>query len=404
MKYSSIVLGIFFMLTAVHAQQRAAGVNYARAVADAKLVIDKGKKAGKFPPMPEPPSYDPPCDEEKRKSGQEKAKQQVDAYYEKVFGEETKAAANVIEADKALKASGGQPTPDFTTVVGELFTYVFFPKVNSLLKQYGGSKSSQEKFFAVVNIVIQVDRQASAMGFEDKGLLAELGAWAKRNIEEDLKKIRNEHDYSLVRDALDQHRYATSASVDAGSLEDLVVKLVNALTFKLKLEGTYETQAGGGGGKVTTEVEIELKPDDKLQGWEGHHSGKYTFGELKTDEGPLNVVLQTFPVVAKLENFDPCKDMVVDVIFDHIGAEQDQLVYQGRAIPSPRPISIVETPGKAMFVIAGNYQPDTGFKFVRQPLHNKQKIVVDETVNQSQNQDGGKASARIHMQLIHSPK
>jgi len=80
------------------------------------------------------------------------------------------------------------------------------------------------------------------------------------------------------------------------------------------------------------------------------------------------------------------------------------LIYQGRPIPSPKPIAVVEDPGKALFAIGGNYQPTTGFTFVRQLLRNKQQIALDETVNQSQNQESGKASARIRIQLIHSPK
>lgn len=410
MKCFSSVFAVFLMVNTICAQQRAASVNYARAVAEARTLVEKGKQAGRYPTVPEPPSYEPTC--EKSKEQEERKKKfetQREEYYRDLLKEELRVTANIVEADKALMASGSKSEPVWTSVAGDVFTYVAIPKINSLLRQYGGKSSRRDKFNAVAYVAITVAKQVASLGGETRLFLDELGSWAARNVEEGLKKLRDEHDYTQVRPVIESHRDATALSaVSPESFQDLIKRLVKVMTFKLKLEGTYDMQSGGGGGHITTQAEIELTPDgENLAQWTGRASGKYTSGELKTDEGIVNITLLSFPIVAKLENFDPCKSMTVDVLFDRIGAETDQMTYQGRPLPTyagGKPISMVETPGKAIFALSGNYQPSTGFTFVRQPLHNKQQIAVDETVDQSQNQEGGKASARIHIQLVHSPK
>lgn len=142
-----------------------------------------------------------------------------------------------------------------------------------------------------------------------------------------MKKLNNDHNYKVYSAVLELDR--TCALLGG---ESILEKIINSMTFKLKVDTDYFTP----GYPITIKGEGTLKPisgdtgtiygmNDKTLLAQGTITLTYEYtGE---DEG-LTIKPEEFTVKAQVRNMSPCESDKIDILIESLGSDDETYVYE----------------------------------------------------------------------------
>jgi hypothetical protein len=304
---------------------------------------------------PVPPDLELKCQDQDNDA----AEQQADAYTDQFFARERPVVQRLLGAARTLALLGADPGDNGLALVAELFETRVKRRVDTLFADYSGDP---KKLFAVAKVALAAERQYALLGGSTPtGWLPQITDWARRARDYYLDKLRKEHDYSVfpqVLIAVERTVVLLTGHDDSG---DFIQKMLDAMTFKLTLDGRYQWSVSGkeqSKGNVVTHGEVTLHADPGAVALRGQGSFNYLSSSMTMNGESGTVVGAPFPVVVELQNFDACHAMTVDILMDRFGGNETfDLAGNGGETRGSGPL----LDGFAQVAFVDKIDPQTGF-------------------------------------------
>lgn len=274
-----------------------------------------------LPPIP--PNYTFMCEDKDGANASSTRNRALDMYIARVLLPEKDIIKKLLGASQEVSTLGGE-TGGF--YYAGLLQMRNLKKVDKLIRTY---KNDVDKLVPVMNVTLNVIREAEILGLDvpTQSYLNTLSDWMVRAAEEQLRKIREEHDYKAMGAAvaLIQGSQIISSDFKLSSeySKKFLEKLKDALTFTV----TYDVSlfSGISNQKMTLSGEAKLSwlDENNQNSYTGTGEGKYL---IYTHSGPWNTTIDfpnTYPVTVKFLDFSPCNSETVDVQVDTIGAKTE---------------------------------------------------------------------------------
>ncbi|MHB8521717.1 MAG: hypothetical protein ACYDH9_13285 [Limisphaerales bacterium] len=336
---------------------------------------------------PEPPDYELTCDP----NGNEAADQAIDAYQQALFAKESDAIRRMLGAARELALLGQDPGDEPLLLAKELVEKAGFRKVDSLFSHYSGNA---KKFVAVTRVALGMDRQDELLGGSGRpDWLDQISSWAVRVLGYYFDKLRNEHDYSMVKVLIEVQRNIDLLSGGSGGDDQFFTKLVNALTFKL----TVDINLTAPSTQMEAKGDITMTTDPNTFVMRGSGSINYLSGNMAS---AVLLPGQAFTQNVVVTNFDACTNLEVGFVIDRVGADRESWEADGHGFTS----EILEILAGGCFIVDGHVvlppSPYVGQIGLSATLQNRQAEAVNQTFEAAV--DG--ADAKVTLILLHTPK
>ena len=191
------------------------------------------------------------------------------------------------------------------------------------------TEAQSEKAIALLAFANRAGQLAQLLGDtgREQGLLSAMAAWIAKIVPSMLKDVVSKHDYSLVSAIRMMTRAANAAGLELGNvdIEKVEQQIAAALGFDLSL--IFELSSTGANFGVEewqVKAEFPLKyvigggEKDARAVFEGSGTGNYTRYQDRQAGSKLKMNAQSFPLAAKIEEFDACSGtakLVVDGMY-----------------------------------------------------------------------------------------
>jgi hypothetical protein len=321
----------------------------------------------------------------------------------------------ILDITRRRGGGASSPAPDALTAEEER---ILFDRVNALIlrvrskaealmRQYRGKP---DKYTAVVRLATAVEKMSALVDADPddpsdtrKAYMETIGDFCYACIDPLLKRVREEHEYTLVPVVLQMQRNAELVGYKPPvDLESLLSKVEKAMRFKLEL---VETDTNAGWYDFVLKSELYVAPQFSAGATGLHLVGSGTSDYESTDwhgDGPqTSNTASTFQ--AAITDFNPCEGTAT-VGLNKFFSEQerfDWLKTRRRQVGNQKGI---------WYGYFGNHE-DTkngGFVFLIDAgsFHNKEAVVIDKTFEMRyQNPDGYPDSVvTFRIRMTHEPK
>jgi hypothetical protein len=336
---------------------------------------------------PEPPDYELTCDS----NGDAAADQAIEAYEQALFAKESDAIRRMLGAARELALLGADPGDEPLLLAKELVETAGYRKVDSLFSHYSGNP---KKFVAVTRVALGIDRQDELLGGSGRtDWLDEISSWANRVLKYYFDKLRNEHDYSLVKVVISVRRQIDLLGGGSSGDDQFFTDLANALTFKLTVDSSVTAPET----TVEAKGDITINTDPNSFAMRGSGTMNYLSGSMSAA-----VLLggQSFVQNVVITNFDACTNLTVGFVLDRFGADHEAWEVQGQAFTA----EILTILGGGTFIVNGYIvQPPSPYTCklcFSATLQNRQA----EAVNQTFEAGAEGADGKLTLILLHTPK
>ena len=254
-------------------------------------------------------------------------------------------------------------------------------KVNTLLRNY---KGQPDKIIPVANTALGIALAMQRLGQPDSMSLPEIGQWVASNIDGLLKDLTEKHDYQQVQPIIQVAKMAELLGADAARY---LQKISPALTFKLETGLALHVQ-----GPTTWQLDAQftMTPNEALR-LTGSGTGNYTsFNGPIVPDGPiLPMQPASFPVKARVDEFDPCAG-TARISVDRYYADTETYGRNGEVT-----IPLVHGLWARLFK---SYEADGWYTFTV-TLNNLQAAAVNDSVDAADGDDSG----TFAIKLTHTP-
>lgn len=319
--------------------------------------------------------------------------------YVKTAGDPEAAALDaLIEARRGLQLLGKDASESYameSELAGRLMR-----KAEQLLRS---TRKQRDKILPVVafaNRTAQLIQLLGDTGLEQK-LIVEAGAWAAELIPPMLDDISAKHDYSLVNAVFQVARAANSVGLDTGNadIDSLMRRIEAVMQFDLTL--TFHLTSTGANGNVE---EWELKSEFPLRytlGGSGKTlrvvlvgdgTGDYVSYVDKEPGSKLTMQAPSFPVGAKIEDFDACLGSATLIVDQFYAQTETYLTHDG--FPAELP-----TVQWAWIMMFEERQSGGAFAF-KVPINNLNATAIDRQIRVIM----GVFDGTLTIKLVHRPK
>ena len=340
-------------------------------------------------PAPVPPDLELKCQDKDNDA----AEQQADAYEKQFWAKERGAIQRLMGAAQTLARLDVDPGDNALAVVKELFETRVARRVNALFADYS---NDPKKLFAATKVVLSAERQCEMLGCSiSTSWLPQITDWVHRARDYYLDKLRKEHDYSVFPKVLiriERTVVLLTGNDDSGQFLDEMAK---AMTFKLTFDANIKVQRSSA-PHAETRGEIMIKTPDLSQAISGSGTGTYLSAAFGKGDVLQLQSPQSFPVNAKLLNWDSCEKMTVDISIDRFGADLE--TYLETQVGKSQTY-----PGIANGAATRALQPYMQSGGITVSLHNKQAEAVNETKS-GQVGDANQTSVDLQLILLHTPQ
>lgn len=346
--------------------------------------------------VPPPPSLEIDCEDDEVTSML--TGQLVEAYVKQASEPEAGLLKQLTGARRELQLLGADPKEGYD--LESRLADRLVAKVEQVLKT---TKNQRDKVLAVLGFAHRVTLLAQLLGDggREQKLLSAVAAWLSELVPAIIKDIRTKHEYGLVNALIKIVRAANSAGIETGNVNFAWVyqQLEAALQFDLTL--TFDLKSTGANGNVeewTLKAEFPLKytvgGDDKNVRaiLEGSGTGNYARYADLSPGTPLRMTAASFPVSAKIEEFDACSGKA-QLIVDTFHAESEVYIAKD-GFEAPLPIvKWAWTMLHEKYRKGGGYQLDV-------PVTNRAATAVDTRIQNTM----GVFDGTLTVKLVHKPK
>ena len=367
---------------------------------------------------PVPPDIDYGC-------GLDASKEKlIDDYIKLLETPEDTVIKRMLGGLSTMDLAGCDTIYDGMAQAGKLAERVF-KKAQAAYNQYS---NDNKKYPAMVKALLTTSAALQLFGGSSPDLFANLGAWAKRYYDAQLTKLRQDHDYSVVKPLLNLSTEAQLFGTQVLFLRDIE----QAMTFKLELNEDLDLvyNDGSQGDHIVIQGNINLQPQFVNGRFLLSGTGNinfvsgYTIDDCEDPNGlPQNtyhdeiMLPQSFPLTVYIDSLDLCKSDSLVIKFDTLGSTDEQWEFgidpSGAKTGthcqsnSGTPMQRTLTDNFIAFDTTRYYNFDTnGFTF-RPAVQTGNATVFDRTYNETFNYQYGigyKLTAKLELKLIHTPQ
>ncbi len=305
--------------------------------AEAKELSDKGYKAYKevlnevkaflktpigVPPVP--PDYTFTCKDEDGESSTDLRNRALDIYVEKVRMPERELARKLLDIGRWASLLGADNDGIY---YAQLLQERAVKKVDKLIETY---KYDTQKLIPVYQATSIITKDAYLIGADIPPAEHYLGIfydWTIKALDEELRKIREEHNYKAMGTVIALIRDTAFLASGSGH-EDLTQEYLQKLTKAMSFTFNYDVSLFSGIAKqkmaLTGKGEISLQYDPaRWLYYEGSGEGEYLSYSGSSSSVTTIDFPNAYPVKARIVDFSPCTSQTVDLWVDTIGAEKE---------------------------------------------------------------------------------
>ncbi len=369
-----------------------------------KEVKDFLKTPVSLPPIP--PNYTFMCEEKDGANASATRNRALDMYIARVLLPEKDLLKKLLGASRDVSTLGGE-TDGF--YYAGLLQMRNLKKVDKLIRTY---KNDVDKLVPVMNVTLNVLREAEILGLDvpTQSYLSTLSDWMARAADEQLRKIKEEHNYKAMGAAValiqGSQIMASDFTLSSEYSKKYLEKLKDALTFTVSYDVSLFSGIANQKMTLTGEVKLSWLDENNQNSYTGTGEGKYL---TYTHSGEWNTTIDipnTYPVTVKLLNFSPCNSETVDVQVDTIGAKNE--IWYNPAIDekSSAEYSFVNFIADELFK---EYKSESGGYIFKLPFKNVSAIMGSEgftktdTINYPE-EGNANGSITYVLEIKHTPR
>jgi|GEM_PF-1677266 len=355
------------------------------------------------PPVPSDYTFE--CEDGENGTSAAAKKRELDDYIQRAMEPELALVERLLGAGGHIANLGGET--DSRYYIGLLLNRNL-KKADKLFVTY---QSDNDKLIPVMNFTFKVLKEMDAQGIETpSGYMDGFSDWMERAAEEQLKKIKEEHDYKALGPAMALVKGGAVMSSDFSASSEFtrkyMEKLKKAMTFEVKYEiSVYSAIAEQ---KMTLEgkTKVVFLDKDDENPYRGKGKGEYL---SYTHSGPGVTKLELpnqYTVENRFVDFYPCESQNVKVWVSTIGAETEVWYNPVLDERSSDEYSFVNFLAENLFA---EYAAESGGYIFEVPFQNKNAIMGKESFTKTNTisyPEEGSASGSItySIEIKHTPK
>jgi hypothetical protein len=372
-----------------------------------KAVLDEVKAFLKTPVSAPliPADYSFECKEEDGENASQYRNRALDAYINSVMQPESDLARRLLGSGYEVAKLGGETDAFY---YAGLLIERDLKKADKLIRTY---MNDNDKLIPVMNLTFKVMKEMQALGLDvPSGYLQTFSEWMARAADEQIRKIREEHNYKALGPAIALAKGSAIMESDFSAstqfTQKFMEKIKKAMTFKVKYEASLFS--GIANQKITLEGEAEVLflDGNNENYYTGTGKGKYL---SYSHSGPSVTTIDfpnEYPVKMKFVDFSPCTSEKIKVQVDTIGSKNE--VWYNPELDE----RFADQYGFVNFMageLFNEYKNESGEFVFEVPFHNNNVIMGDgsfvmtDTVNYPEE---GNASGSISykLEIRHTPK
>ncbi|WP_372841317.1 hypothetical protein [Phaeovulum sp.] len=262
------------------------------------------------------------------------------------------------------------------------------------------NQKNRDAIPAVIGFVGKAAQLSDLLGDTEKvaGLLNALGAWLDPFVPDMLRDLRKAHDYTMATTVMRLVRVLNLLGVETGSadLGSVYEHIAAAMRFQLTLDYQF-TLTGENGHVETYHLRAEIPLTFEIGGAErearamlvGEATGNYV--SYTDPDGDLGMLPASFPVAAKIENFDACAGTAT-LFLDRFYADAETYTFRN-GDPAALPNGMY-----GWLAVWGENRAHGGYLFNLDVI-NKSALAIDETLSGAQ----GAFAGTLKITLEHRP-
>jgi len=273
---------------------------------------------------PVPPDYTFTCKDEDGENAGDLRNRALDMYVEKVRMPERELARRLLDAGRCASLLGADNDGIY---YAQLLQERAVKKVDKLIETY---KYDTEKLIPVSQATMIITKEAYLLGVDIPPAEHYLGIfydWTVKALDEELRKIREKHNYkamgtvlALIRDTA----FLASGSGSRDLTQEYLQKLTKAMSFTFNYDVSLFSGIANQKMALTGKGEISLQYDPaRWLYYEGSGEGEYLSYSGSSSSVTTIDFPNAYPVKARIVDFSPCTSQTVDVWVDTIGAEKE---------------------------------------------------------------------------------
>ena len=355
------------------------------------------------PPIPDDYTFE--CEEKEGENASQNRNRALNAYIRSALAPEFELAERLLGAGNQVALLGGET--DAFHYAGLLLRRDL-KKADKLIMAY---QNDNEKLIPVMNLTFKILKEMGALGMDvPSGYMEEFSEWMKRAADEQLRKIKEEHDYKALGPAIALVKGSAIMSSDFSAstafTHEYLEKIKKAMTFQVKFN--ISVCSGIAEQKMTLEGETEVSflDENNENPFIGTGTGKYL---TYTHSGPWTTKIDfpnAYPVKTKFVDFSPCDSEKIKVQVDTIGAAQEVWYNPELDERSANEYSFVNFIAEELF---RDYQSESGGYVFEVPFQNKNVIMGKESFTKDGSiayPEEGSATGSITyiIEIRHTPK
>jgi hypothetical protein len=372
-----------------------------------KAVLDEVKTFLKTsvsaPPIPADYSFE--CKEEDGENASQLRNRALDAYINSVMQPESDLARRLLGSGYEVAKLGGETDAFY---YAGLLLERDLKKADKLIRTY---MNDNDKLIPVMNLTFKVMKEMQALGVDvPSGYLQTFSEWMARAADEQIRKIREDHNYKALGPAIALAKGSAIMESDFSAsiqfTQKFMEKIKKAMTFKVKYEASLF--AGHANQKMTLEGEAEVLflDENNENSYTGTGKGKYL---SYSHSGPWVTTIDfpnEYPVKIKFIDFSPCTSKKVKVQVDTIGSKNEVWYNSVLDEKITDQYSFVNFMADELF---NEYKKESGEFVFEVPFHNKNVIMGDgsfaKTATINYPEDGNASgSISYRLEIRHTPK
>jgi hypothetical protein len=355
------------------------------------------------PPIPGDYSFE--CKEEDGENATSYRNRALDMYIARAMLPESDLAKKLLGAGREVAVLGGESDAFY---YAGLLLKRDLKKADKLISTY---KNDNDKLIPVMNLTFKIIKEMQALGIDvPSGYLEVFSEWMKRAADEQIRKIKEEHDYRALGPCVALVKGAAIMESDFSASREFTEKFLEktkkAMTFKVKYEITVTTGPWNQKLDLSGETELSWLDSNNEKYYTGTGKGKYL---SYTHAGPWTTTIDfpnEYPVTMKFVDFSPCKSEKIKVQVDTIGAKTEVWYNPDIDEKSSDENLFVNHMAEELF---GEYRTESGEYIFEVPFQNKNVIMGEESFSKTSTvnygEDGpGMGSISYKIEIRHTPK
>ncbi len=352
-----------------------------------------------------PDDYTFECEEEDGGNASQSRNRELDAYIRSALDPEYELVGRLLGAGYEVAQVGGETEAFY---YAGLLLQRELKKADRLIMAY---QNDNEKLIPVMNLTFRIIKEMGALGMDvPSGYMETFSEWMKRAADEQLRKIKEEHDYKALGPAITLVNGSAIMTSDFSASSDFtqkyLEKIKKAMTFQVKFDISVYSGIAEQRMTLKGETEIVFLDENNENSYTGTGTGKY-LSYSHSGPGVTKLDLPNeYPVKIKFVDFSPCDSENIKVQVDTIGAEQEVWYNPELDERSADEYSFVNFIAEELF---RDYQAESGGYIFEVPFQNKNAIIGKENFTETGSiayPEEGSASGSItyNIEIKHTPK